>query len=57
MRKGRCRPYKFGYHLYEPCEIIEEHIARGDLGVKTGKGFYDHTDNLDRLIEASNRKI
>jgi len=57
MRKGRYRPHKFGYHLYEPSEIIEEQVARGDLGVKTGKGFYDHSDNLDRLIEDRNRNM
>jgi 3-hydroxybutyryl-CoA dehydrogenase len=43
--------------VYEPCEIIEEHVARGDLGVKSGKGFYDHSDNLDRLIEDRNRNM
>ena len=57
MRKGRCRPHKFGYHLYEPSEKIEEHLARGDLGVKPGKGFYDHSDHLDRLIEDRNRNM
>ena len=43
--------------VYEPSEIIEEHVARGDLGVKTGKGFYDHSDNLDRLIDDRNRNM
>ena len=43
--------------VYEPCEMIEEHVARGDLGVKTGKGFYDHSDGSDRLIEDRNRNM
>ena len=57
MRKGRYRSSKFAYHLYEPSEIIEEHLAMGNLGVKPGKGFYDHSDNLDRLIEDRNRNM
>ena len=55
MRKGGCQPHKFGDHLYEPFEIIEEHVARGDLGVETGKSFYDHSDSLERLFEDRNR--
>ncbi len=43
--------------VYEPCEIIEEHVARGELGIKTGKGFYDHSDDPDRLIEDRNRNM
>src|SRR5712692_5472532 len=26
----------------KPAKILEEMVARGDLGVKSGKGFYDH---------------
>ena len=43
--------------VYEPSEIIEEHVARCELGVKTGKGFYDHSDSPDRLIEDRNRNM
>ena len=42
-----------GYHVlqilreefgeaYHPCPLIKMKVAAGDLGVKTGKGFYDH---------------
>src|SRR5207244_4181546 len=26
----------------EPAELLEDMVARGDLGTKTGKGFYEH---------------
>ncbi len=26
----------------KPAKVLEEMVARGDLGVKSGKGFYDH---------------
>ena len=29
------------YHNNAPCPLLQEMAARGDLGVKTGKGFYD----------------
>ncbi|WP_148414337.1 3-hydroxyacyl-CoA dehydrogenase/enoyl-CoA hydratase family protein [Haloferax sp. KTX1] len=44
-----------GYHVleymhevlgdaYEPCPLLSEKVEAGDLGQKTGKGFYDHED-------------
>ncbi|AGN02924.1 3-hydroxyacyl-CoA dehydrogenase [Salinarchaeum sp. Harcht-Bsk1] len=29
---------------YEPCPILEEKVEAGELGQKTGKGFYDYED-------------
>ena len=28
----------------KPAKILEDMVARGDLGTKTGKGFYEHTE-------------
>jgi len=28
----------------KPAKLLEEMVARGDLGTKTGKGFYEHKD-------------
>jgi enoyl-CoA hydratase/3-hydroxyacyl-CoA dehydrogenase len=44
-----------GYHVlsymheelgdaYEPCPLIEEKVEAGDLGEKSGRGFYDYED-------------
>ena len=32
------------YHTHAPCQMVQDAAARGDLGVKTGKGFYDWND-------------
>lgn len=29
------------YHTRKPCALLQEMVARGELGVSTGKGFYD----------------
>jgi 3-hydroxybutyryl-CoA dehydrogenase len=31
------------YHSPEPCRILQDMVAAGNLGAKTGKGFYDWT--------------
>ncbi|MGQ0797188.1 MAG: enoyl-CoA hydratase-related protein, partial [Methanobacteriota archaeon] len=31
-----------GHPRHTPAKILEEMVARGDLGVKSGKGFYEH---------------
>jgi 3-hydroxybutyryl-CoA dehydrogenase len=28
----------------EPLDILRDKVARGELGIKTGKGFYDWSD-------------
>ncbi|MCK4821429.1 3-hydroxyacyl-CoA dehydrogenase family protein, partial [bacterium] len=44
--------------MYKPSRIVEESVERGDLGVKTGKGFYDYSeDDAEKLRERTNRTI
>ena len=44
--------------MYKPSRIIEESVDRGNLGVKTGQGFYDYSeDDAERLREQTNRTI
>ncbi|MFW6153222.1 MAG: 3-hydroxyacyl-CoA dehydrogenase NAD-binding domain-containing protein [Halobacteriota archaeon] len=37
---------------YEPCPLLLEKIEAGDLGQKTGRGFYDHDDDSGVEIPA-----
>lgn len=30
---------------YRPCDLLEELVSKGNLGVKTKQGFYDYRDN------------
>jgi len=41
------------HHGAEPIRLVQDMYARGDLGVKTGKGFYDWTG---RDVDAYKRK-
>ena len=34
----------------EPTQLVRDKIAKGELGAKTGKGFYDWSP--DRLVES-----
>lgn len=44
--------------MYKPSRTIEEIVGRGDLGVKTGQGFYDYSeDDAEKLREQTNRTI
>ncbi len=44
--------------MYKPSRIVEESVERGDLGVKTGKGFYDYSeDDAEKLRERTNKNI
>jgi 3-hydroxyacyl-CoA dehydrogenase len=43
--------------VYEPSAIIAEHVDNGDLGVKTGKGFYDYTEDIEKLRADTNRNM
>ncbi|MEU5425332.1 3-hydroxyacyl-CoA dehydrogenase family protein [Streptomyces olivoreticuli] len=35
-----------GNSTFEPCELLMEKVRRGDLGRKTGRGFYDYGEVL-----------
>jgi 3-hydroxybutyryl-CoA dehydrogenase len=44
--------------VYKPSGSIEELVDKGDLGVKTGKGFYDYSANAsEEFGERTNRGI
>ena len=32
------------WHGSQPCRLVQEKYSRGDLGLKTGRGFYDWSD-------------
>jgi 3-hydroxybutyryl-CoA dehydrogenase len=47
-----------GNPTYKPFKVIEEKISQGDLGVKTGKGFYEYeTAGSAEFWERTNREI
>ncbi len=44
--------------VYKPSGTIEERLRRGDLGAKTGKGFYEYPDDeADTLRRQTNQSI
>lgn len=44
--------------IYKPSSAIKEMVDRGDLGVKTGQGFYDYPENIsEKFGEQTNRSI
>ena len=36
----------FGEKKYAPCPLLVDMVKNGDLGVKSGNGFYDYSDGL-----------
>ena len=44
--------------VYQPSKSIEKRVDNGDLGVKTGQGFYDYSENASEAFgELTNRGI
>ncbi|TNE82337.1 MAG: 3-hydroxybutyryl-CoA dehydrogenase [Bacteroidetes bacterium] len=46
----------FGNQKYAPCPLLEKMVIAGDLGVKSGRGFYDYSHGGKELIVAKNFK-
>ncbi len=46
----------FGQPKYAPCPLLVNMVTAGNLGIKSGKGFYDHTHGTKDLIVADNFK-
>lgn len=44
----------FGQPKYAPCPLLVNMVTAGNLGVKSGKGFYDYTGGGKELVVASN---
>lgn len=36
-------------HKYNPCPILRKLVRAGDLGIKTGKGFFEYDDEGNRI--------
>lgn len=46
----------FGTPKYEPCPLLVNMVAAGNLGVKSGNGFYQYTAGSKDLVVADNFK-
>ncbi len=44
----------FGNQKYAPCPLLEKMVLAGDLGVKSGRGFYDYANGTKDLVVAKN---
>ena len=44
----------FGNPKYAPCPLLVKMVTAGDLGVKSGKGFYDYAAGMKDAIVAAN---
>jgi len=44
--------------VYKPSRIIEKSVNRGDLGVKSGRGFYKYSeDDAENFRSRTNQAI
>ncbi len=46
----------FGNPKYAPCPLLVNMVQAGDMGVKSGRGFYDHSHGTKELIVAASFK-
>ena len=46
----------FGNPKYAPCPLLVNMVAAGNLGVKSGKGFYDYSNGVKELQVSANFK-
>jgi 3-hydroxybutyryl-CoA dehydrogenase len=46
----------FGNPKYAPCALLVNMVEAGDMGVKSGRGFYDHSHGTKELIVADSFK-
>lgn len=46
----------FGNPKYAPCPLLDKMVLAGDLGVKSGRGFYDYSHGTKDLVVAKNFK-
>ncbi|MCZ2128946.1 MAG: 3-hydroxybutyryl-CoA dehydrogenase [Bacteroidia bacterium] len=44
----------FGNPKYAPCPLLINMVTAGDLGVKSGRGFYDYSNGMKELVVAAN---
>lgn len=44
----------FGNPKYAPCPLLVNMVTAGDLGVKSGRGFYDYSHGTKELVVAPN---
>jgi len=45
-----------GNPKYAPCPLLLNMVTSGDLGIKSGKGFYDYSNGVKELVVASKFK-
>ena len=54
----RNHSYEMPPHGDEMPRVLAEHIERGELGVKTGKGFYDYSDqDIEALLAKRDHQL
>ena len=47
----------FGNPKYAPCPLLVNMVTAGQLGVKSGKGFYEYTaDSKEAVVSAKFRR-
>jgi len=51
----RAKEAKYG-QFYRPDPLLDQMVAEGKLGIKSGKGFYDHAASETRMEEIAVRK-